>query len=238
MVTIPNVLDILKADHLKQRPETRQIAKEWIINNIPYDTKIAVDYPAYAVPLPSVYPIMLRNRVAKNYFDNQLSDEVRSKFFSFSNNEKYYRVVDMIDSKSDPVWPENMPREAVERASKSTTLRDIYSYFNFKPIEFLIMDGVNYFVITSYTYGMALTNDDPRKVFLMNYYLKDDVIPFSYNSGSITPNSQHELMYYVIERERNYFLQLLDNKIKGVTLIKEFLPENNIGPVVKIYKVE
>ena len=85
---------------------------------------------------------------------------------------------------------------------------------------------------------MALVNDDPRKIFLMNYYLKDDVIPFAYNLNVINKGSQHELMFYMVERERNYFLQLLDNKIEGIKLIKEFFPQNNMGPIVKIYKID
>ena len=130
-----------------------------------------------------------------------------------------------------------MPREAIERASKSTTMRDIYAYFNFKPIRQLKDEGVKYIVINSYTYGMALTIDDPRKTFLMNYYLKDDVIPFAYNTGSVHVSTQHELLFYMVRRERDYFLQLLNNEIDGISLIQEFYPQNNLGPVVKIYKV-
>lgn len=238
LIVTPNIIDILRGNSLKQTPETRQVAREWILKNIPENTTIAVDYPAYSVSLPSMYPVMLRNRVAMAYFDTQIPTEIRSRFFDSQEKIKKYHVVDMIDSKLEPVWPETMPREAIERAKKSATFRDIYAYFNFKPIDQLKNEGVSYIVIESYTYGMALTNDDPRKVFLMNYYLKDDVIPFSYNTNSVAVNTQHELMYYMVERERNYFLEILDNKIPGIRLIKEFAPKNNLGPIVKVYKVD
>lgn len=237
ILIIPNVRDILEANFQKQLPETRQIARSWILENIPINSKVAVDYPAYAVSLPSAYPTMLRNRVARTYFDTQIPTEVRNDFLSLMNEAKKYDVVDMIDSKTEPVWPETMPAEAIERAKKNATLRDIYAYFNFVPIQQLIDDGVEYIVINSYMYGMALSSGDPRKVFLMNYYLKDDVIPFAYNTNSIHENTQHELLFYMVKRERDYFLQLLDNGVKGVTLLKEFYPNNNLGPVVKIYKV-
>ena len=238
ILIIPNIVDISKANQLKQQPETRQIARKWIVENIPYNSTIAVDYPAYAVSLPSAYPVMLRNRVAMQYFDSQLSKDVRDGFLNSLNENNTYKIIDMIDSKSYPIWPQNMPTDAINIASKSATMRDLYAYFNFKSIDNLKNEGVQYIVLTSYTYGMALTNDDPRKRFLMNYYLKDNVIPFSYNSGRISKNTQHELMFYVVEREKNYFLQFLDNKIKGVKLIKEFYPNNNIGPEIKIYEFD
>jgi len=237
LLVVPNLWNIVKADQLKQLPETRQVAREWILKYIPENTKIAIDYPAYSVSLPTAYPLMLRNRIARNYFDTQVPPDVRNEFLSLMNGVKKYDLVDMIDSRTEPVWPKDMPREAIERASKSTTMRDIYAYFNFKPIRQLKDEGVKYIVINSYTYGMALTIDDPRKTFLMNYYLKDDVIPFAYNTGSVHVSTQHELLFYMVRRERDYFLQLLNNEIDGISLIQEFYPQNNLGPVVKIYKV-
>lgn len=236
-LVIPNLTDIYKANRLKMLPETRQMAREWIMENIPDGTKIAIDYPAYSVSLPSAYPVMLRNRIARNYFDAQVPEEVRSRFLSGIYSDKKYEVVDMIDSKTEPVWPDDMPEDDVLKASKSATMRDVYAYFNFKPIDKLRDDGVKYIVINSYTYGMALTNDDPRKIFLMNYYLKDDVTPFAYNTDFIHRNTQHELIYYMVKRERDYFLPLLNNEIHGIKLVKEFNPVNRLGPVVKIFQI-
>lgn len=237
VLIIPNIKAVLAADFHKQQPETRQLARTWIIENIPKNSKIAVDYPAYAVSLPSEYPSMLRNRIARTYFDSVVPAEVRNMFLFQTSGSLRYDVVDMIDSRTDPVWPKNMPLEAIEKASKSATMRDVYAYFNFKPLQQLVDEGVNYIVINSYTYGMALTNDDPRKRFLMNYYLIDDVSPFAYNTDSIAKNTQHELLFYMVKREREYFLPLLNNEISNISLIKEFYPQKNLGPVVKIYKI-
>ncbi|KKU33832.1 hypothetical protein A3K29_03055 [Candidatus Collierbacteria bacterium RIFOXYB2_FULL_46_14] len=237
-VILPNASAILNGNKKKQLPETRQEARAWILENIPSDTKIAVDYPAYSVSLPSTYPIMLRNRVAREYYDYQLPSAIKQELSGQESGAANYEIVEMIDSKSEPVWPSDMPNKAVERAKKDATMRDVYAYFNFKPIDHLKEEGVKYIVINSYTYGMALTNDDPRKVFLMDYYLIDNVIPFASNLKDVQKGTQHELLYYMVKREREYFLQLLDDMVEGVSLIKEFVPRNNLGPIVKIYKIE
>lgn len=236
-IIIPNVIDLLNVIQLKKLPETRQLAQKWIVDNIPSGSVIAVDWPALSVSIPSIFPSMLRNRIAQDYFNNRVQEDIRNTFLKTREGKKIYSIIDMIDTKTNPVWPDTMPKEAVERASKSISLRDQYSYFNFIPVSKLKESGVKYLVITSYTYGMALVNDDPRKIFLINNYLKDNVVPFYSNSNKIYPDTQHELIFYAVERMRNYFLQILDNKIEGVILIKEFYPEKNIGPVVKIYQI-
>jgi len=101
-----------------------------------------------------------------------------------------------------------------------------------------VAEGARYIVLTSYTYAMFLYSDDPRKIYMANSYIKDDVLPFFNHGHTIDAGTQHELMYYVAKRGRDYFSQLLDNKIPGIKLIKEFVPSaDQYGPVVKIYSV-
>lgn len=239
MVIIPNITDIIKMDLNKQKLETRQLAKQWIEQNIPKGTRIAVDYPAHAVPLDAQYPSLLRNRVSRSYFDNSVPKEIKDKYFNLMGETNTFDVVDMIDSKPEPVWPDFMPEDAIKKAKSSATMRDIYGYFNFKPIDQVISGGAKYIVITSYTYGMFLFSDDPKKINMANSYIKDDVLPFFNHGHDIENGTQHELMYFVAKRGRDYFLQLLDNKIKGVKLVKEFVPtKENYGPVVEIYLIE
>ncbi|OGE77636.1 hypothetical protein A3J19_04970 [Candidatus Daviesbacteria bacterium RIFCSPLOWO2_02_FULL_41_8] len=234
-----NVLDVVKMDLMKQNRETRQLAKDWVEQNIPKGTRIAVDYPAHAVPLEAKYPTILRNRVARAYFDNSVPEGVKNKYLEFVNTKNTYEIVDLIDSKIDPVWPSFMPEDSIRRASSNPTMRDIYGYFNFRPFDQILSEGAKYIVITSYTYGMFLYSDDPRKIYLANTYIKDDVLPFFNHGHEIERGTQHELMYYVAKRGRDYFSQLLNNDIPGVRLIKEFSPSDRTsGPVVKIYAVK
>lgn len=238
IIVSPNIYDLVKLDLNKSMPETRQLAKYWIEKNIPVGTKIALDYPAHAVPLDAQYPSLLRNRVARDYFDNSVPQSIKDKYFQIIKKKNTYEVIDLIDSRPSPVWPDFMPEDAIKRAESSATMRDIYGYFNFKPIDQVLSEGTKYIVITSYTYGMFLLSDDQRKIFMANSYVKDDVLPFFNHEHEIEYGSQHELMYYVAKRGREYFLQLLENKLVGVRLVKEFVPsENNSGPVVRIYRV-
>lgn len=239
LIVSPNMIDLVKMNLNKQNDETRQLARKWIEQYIPRGTKIAVDYPAHAVSLDTKYPTLLRNRVAMNYFDNSIPQSMKDMYFQLKDSGNTYEVVDMIDSRSEPVWPDFMPKEAVKRAASNPTMRDIYGYFNFKPINQISPERPKYIVITSYTYGMFLYSDDPRKVYLANTYIKDDILPFFNQGHEVEFGTQHELMYYVIKRGRDYFLQLLDNKVAGIKLIKEFYPNKNTsGPVVKIYSVD
>jgi len=239
ILAVPNLLDLIKMNINKQTPETRQLASEWIRNNIPSGTKIAVDYPAHAVPIQSAYPTMLRNRVAMAYFDKSVSKEIKDRYAEMTNKNSAYDVIDMIDSRNSPIWPGDMPSEMVNRASSSATMRDVYSYFYFKPLPEIRSEGAKYIVLTSYTYGMFLLSSDIRKEPLANTYIKDDVIPFFNHDGVVSVGTQHELMYYVAKRGRDYFTQLLDSKISGVKLIKEFFPnDSGYGPAVKIYSIE
>ena len=239
LLIMPNLNDLISMNIAKQLPETRQLALDWIQLNIPAGTKIAIDYPAHAVPIPSIYPAMLRNRLAMDYFDNNIPEEIKRGYFSAIVKEDHYDVIDMIDSKDEPIWPKNMPDDAIARASASTTMRDIYGYFNFKPISEIKASGARYIVITSYTYGMFLLSSDQRKFPLANTYIKDDVLPFLNHDGNISIGTQHELVYYLAKRGREYFLQLLDNKDPDIHFVKEFVPaKNEFGPVVKIYSID
>lgn len=239
VLIVPNLHDLIKMDLAKQIPETRQQALEWIKTNIPPGARLAVDYPAHAVPIPSAYPNMLRNRVAMAYFDKSVSQEIKDRYFEIINKNSVYEVIDLIDSKDAPVWPSDMPSEAIDRASASATMRDIYAYFNFKPLSEIKSSGVEYIVVTSYTYGMFLVSSDPRKEPLANSYIKDNVLPFLNHDGEISMGTQHELVYYVSARGRDYYSQLLDNKIAGVKLVMEFIPDKGqFGPTVKVYLVE
>lgn len=239
LIVLPNMVDLVKMDLNKQNYETRQLARKWIEQNIPRGTKIAVDYPAHAVSLDTKYPTLLRNRVAMNYFDNSVPQSIKNVYFQLKDLGNTYEVVDLIDSRPEPVWPEFMPDDAIKRAESSATMRDIYGYFNFKPIDQILSEGSKFIVITSYTYSMFLFSDDPRKIYMANSYIKDDVLPFFNHGHDVEGGTQHELMYYVAKRGRDYFLQLLDNKIDRLKLVKEFVPSSdNYGPVVKIYSVQ
>jgi len=238
LIISPNIFDLVRMDLNKHRPETRQLAKQWIEQNIPKGTKVAIDYPAHAVSLDTKYPNILRNRIAQDYFENTVPQAIKDKYLQLNDLGMIYEVVDMIDSKSKPEWPDFMPREAIQKAESSATMKDIYAYFNFKPVDKIVAEGARYIVLTSYTYAMFLYSDDPRKIYMANSYIKDDVLPFFNHGHTIDAGTQHELMYYVAKRGRDYFSQLLDNKIPGIKLIKEFVPSaDQYGPVVKIYSV-
>jgi len=233
---IPNIIQLVKVDIMKNKVETRQLAKEWVEKNIAPKTKIAVDWSAYAVPLESDIPTIMRNNVAKNYYDTYIPQKVKNDYVKGLDEDKKYILYQIINPHKSPTWPTNMPKSAIKSANTLAVFRDLYSYFTFEPLEKLKKEGVEYIIIESYTYGMFLEQNDPSKIFLHNIYFKDNINSFNNHDGYLATGSQNELLYYLAKEGRDYFKVLL--KEEGARLIKEFFPSNRtLGPVVKIYQL-
>ncbi|MBU1016811.1 glycosyltransferase family 39 protein [Patescibacteria group bacterium] len=237
-IIAPNIVQLSKFNNAKNFPETRQVAKSWIEDNIPPNTRIAVDWAAYAVPIKSDIPMILKNKIAEKYYQDMVPSNIKDAYLSTISDKPKYQIYQMIESLDNPHWPIIMPTDKIALASKEPVFMDLYSYFNFVPLAKLKENNVEYLVIESYTYGLFLESSDVDKEYLHNVYYKDQIAQFSNHDGKIATGTQHELLYYLAKGGRDYFKTIM-NEQKEIKLIKEFRPtKNQIGPVVRIYQFQ
>ena len=136
-----------------------------------------------------------------------------------------------------PIWPEDMPQEVIREAEKEMVYRDLYSRFIFKDIKEITADGVEYLIITSYSWGFFLLNDSPYKKNLFNPFIKDKpVLNYSHTDRYID-DKRHGILFFLAKHGRVFYETLLYNKNPDIELIKEFYPADDLGPDIKIYKI-
>lgn len=235
LITIPSVISIISLTIDHNKIDTRTTAVDWIENNIPVDDNIAIDWSAYSPIIPSTPPVYLLNPTAKDFFNNSLPEELKNKL---SGKAGTYNIVESIYQTAEPVWPNDMPKDEIERAKKYYIYSDLYKYYNFVSTQELseILNS-KYLVITSYTYTMFLYDDSPYKKDLFDIYGKDNILSFQSQTKDKSANERHRLLSYLMPRAQNFYLPLLENNDKYYYEIKRFSPNNDFsGPDVIIYK--
>lgn len=236
-VAAPLIYNILIAHSERLHQDTRILAKEWIEDNIPERSKIGVDWSIFSVPLEGEIPFLLRNPVAEKYYEGNMRPLLGDRYKQYLASKKTFKTYELMNWTDKPIWPEDMPQEVIREAEKEVVYRDLYSRFIFKDMEDVINDGVEYLIITSYSWGFFLLNDSPYKKNLFNPFIKDEpVLNYSHADRYIN-DKRHGILFFLVKHGRVFYETLLYNKNSNIELIKEFYPTNNIGPDIKIYKI-
>jgi hypothetical protein len=239
LIVIPLVYDSVIIDIKKNNPDTRQLAKVWIEQNIPTTDKIAIDWHVYSVPLNSVMPLYFRNPVASKYYAEQVSTKIKAMYAGYLKNKPVYEITEAMNPLDEPLWPADMPVQTRKEAAGQPAYRDLYSKFHFRSVESLKKDNAKYLVISSYLYGFFLLDTDPNKKCLFNPFIKDRLwINFSQADHYIN-DKRYGLIYFLSRDARIFYLPLLNNELRSAVLVKEFKPDRwHLGPVIKIYKLQ
>lgn len=237
-VIIFSLTGVLGASFKRSNLDTRQYAKKWIERHIPKGARIAVDWPELSVPLDSEIPFMMRTGNALNFYKSQVPQTVRTSFeHSVMQGRQYYDLLPVLHQEKDDFWPKDMPCDAIERINKLEFVKRLYSYFNFFSLDELKNNGAQYLVISSYSYAHFLLDDDPHKTELFNPYIREDTLINNRQAKHYMPGTQESALFYLIKKGRDFYSPILDSRVKGLVLLKEFNPGGfNLGPVIKIYK--
>jgi hypothetical protein len=238
LIVLPLICDSIIIDIKKNHPDTRQLAKIWIEQNISTENKFAIDWHVFNVPLNSEIPLYFRNPVARKYYDENISRKIKEMYQESLKGKPVYGIVEAMSPFEEPRWPLDMPAQAKKNAQKHEVYKDLYTKFHFQTINSLKRDNAKYLIISSYLYGYFLLNSDPRKKDLFNPFIKDRPwINFSQIDHYINDN-RYGLLYFLSRDARNFYLPLLNNELNDAILVKEFKPDKwHLGPVIKIYKL-
>lgn len=239
IIVFPLIRDSFKADIRKLHKDTRQIAATWIEQHIPADSKIGIDWAIYSVPLKSNIPFLFRNPVATKYYNTILPANLRQHYSEYLKTQKTYQLYEIMYATDEPFWPEDMPYSVIEKARKKYVYRDLYSRFLFKTQEEIRKDKVQYVIITSFSWGFFLFDNDENKKNLFNPFIKDrPELNYQHTDHYINDN-RHGILFYLVKRGRDFYRTLLNVRIEDARLIKEFQPsENNLGPTIKIFELK
>ncbi len=238
LIVLPLINDALRADIRKLHKDTRQIARDWIEHNIAAGAKIAIDWPIYTAPLKSEIPFLFWNPVAKKYFATMLPQPIKERCRQYLKTQKTYQLTELMYATDEPVWPLDMPAQALEKAKQQYVYRDLYSRFNFRGIDEMKDEGVQYLVIDSFCWGVFLLDGEPDKTNLFNPYFKDRPRFTYYHLDRYIDDGRHGLIYFLARGGRNFYRPLLAGQAAGARLIKEFRPEReNLGPTIKIFEL-
>ena len=237
-IVLPFIYESVIIDIKKNHPDTRQLARAWIEDNIPASEKIAIDWHVFSIPLDNEIPLYFRNPVVRKYYDEKIPQAIKKKYLDYLKDRKVYQIIEAMSPLEEPRWPQDMPEEAREEAAKQAFYVDIYSKFHFRSPAGLKEEGAKYLIISSYIYGYFLLNNDPNKKFLFNPYVKDRIdLNFS-QADHYIKDHRYGLLYFISRDARNFYLPLLDNTSKDAVLIKEFRPDTgHLGPIIKIYQL-
>lgn len=236
-VVAPLIYNILIAHSARLHKDTRILAKEWIEVNMPVGSKIGIDWSIFSVPLEGEIPFLLRNPIAEKYYENNIQPLLGDRYKEYLASKKTFKTYELMYWADKPIWPKDMPQEVIREAEKEAVYRDLYSRFIFKDMEEVINDGVEYLIITSYSWGFFLLNDSPYKKNLFNPFIKDNpVLNYSHADYYIN-DKRHGILFFLVQHGRVFYETLLYNKNPNIELIKEFYPTDNLGPDIKIYKI-
>lgn len=237
-VILPSASFSIETSIIKGELDTRAEAKQWVDSNIAPDTKIAVDWYEFSIPLLSSTPVYLQNPKARDYFERNVNGRVKEGYEDFLKDKTVYRIFPVIYSTAKPNWPEEMSQEARKRAMTKEVYRELYSVFNFHTVEELKKEGVRYIILTSYGYANFLLDDDPEKngQAVFNYLFREDLLSFNKQGDSYDETSPFGLLYFLNKRARDFYSPLLEGKT--ARLVKEFAPSGRRpGPFIKIYEI-
>jgi len=236
LIISPLFYQALLIDARKLKKDTRILAKEWIEKNIPAGSRIGVDWSVFSVPLENDTPFLLRNPIAKKYYEDNLKSFLGKGYQDYLDSKITYKTYELMLWTDLPLWPKDMPSKVIEEAQKYPVYRDLYSRFIFKDIDKVINDE-DYVILTSYTWGMFLGQTDKATTNFFNPFIKDRTYLNYAHSKYYIDDKRHGLIFYLIRQGRDFYEIVLNNKSNNFQLIKEFSPGNNLGPIIKIFKV-
>jgi len=239
VIIAPCVNNALLFGIKRSNPDTRLEARAWIESNIPAGATIAEDWYEFSVPLESEFPVLFRDDKLRSFYINFFDEGTRRRYRDFAKKKPFYELVQARYESKDPSWPDDMPGEAVERAKNIPLVGRLYRWFNFRSIADLRSEGASYIIISSYSYNHFLLDDDAmKKSGLFNPYMLEDTLLSNRQADKYEPGSKYGLLYFLAKRARDFYLPLLNTERKDVRLLNEFSPgSNNLGPVIKIYKI-
>ncbi|MBU1122409.1 MAG: glycosyltransferase family 39 protein [Candidatus Omnitrophota bacterium] len=239
LIVLPSISRGIAADIKRSNPDTRILARHWVEKNIPSQTKIAQDWYDFALPLYCEYPVIFADDKLSQYYLDSVSQDVRQRYADFVRDKPAYKLLQIRYETEHLNWPKSMPLGVVAKADKIPLVKRLYKWFNFRSVDELIDRGVSYVVISSYSYNHFLFDDDPRKkTGLFNPFIFEDTLASNKQAKYYIEDSKHGLLFFLARRARDFYLPLLDYKDLRVKLVKEISPgENNLGPVIKIYKI-
>jgi hypothetical protein len=238
LTVLPLFLQALSIDIKKMRKDTRIQAKEWIEANIPSGARIGIDWPALSVPLESDVPFLLRTPMSEKYYDLYLRPAIGRQFQESIRLKPHYRTIEIKYNSQEPIWPKAMPKDVQLEASLKPVCRDLYSHFVFKAPDTIInQDKLDYLVINSYVWSMFLFDNDPYKRNLFKPYILDRLEQNFRHSTQYIDDKRHGYLFYLAQQGRDFYLPLLNQELPEFKLVKEFIPQDNFGPEIRIYQV-
>ncbi len=239
-IITPSAAWSVEASLVKERIDTRLLAKRWVEENIENNTPIAIDWYEFAVPLWSRIPPGLLNPKAAERYERSVPERVRTGYGEFLKTRKTYTIVPVIYSTEAPLWPAEMTPEAREKASRKEVYRELYTVFNFRTMDELEKTGAKYLIITSYGYTNFLLDNDPYKTNsgAFNYLFREDLIGFNRQADRYVNDGRFGLLYFLNKRARAFYSPLLHGGNGNARLVREFIPgPGEPGPVIKIFKL-
>ncbi|MFC1631624.1 ArnT family glycosyltransferase [Candidatus Omnitrophota bacterium] len=209
LILLPSGYKIADLNWRMSHPDVRIIAKEWIENNIPQGTKIALfvtryrDCPQIVSQLGEFDSIDYGPRARKTYANPALS-ELLDQYFSQQKTYKIYRLEKQLSDAAVAQILADFPAEYQQDPYlKHLYQRDWHSLAELK------IKGVEYIIISSFTYG--------------KYF------------GVSAPEEGNPTRPFFL-KGRSYYQMLLSSP--ELQLVKEFQPgANNLGPELKLIKI-
>lgn len=231
---LPSALSSVWVFSERMKTDTRLLAGQWVDKNFLTGSRVGIDWSAYNLNLDSAVPVFLLNPTGEKYFQEKVPQLIKN---ILAGRRPLYTVVQAMYNSSQPIWPSDMPEEEKKSAELRDIYRNLYSYFNFLPLDEL-RQKADYLVITSYTYSMFLTDNDPHKKNMFNIYLKDNILDYQSHTSIAVRDNRHGLLFYLAERGRDFYFPLLSGTAKGYKEIKRFDPGPRYsGPTVIIYQI-
>ncbi|MCX5705627.1 MAG: glycosyltransferase family 39 protein [Candidatus Omnitrophica bacterium] len=238
IAVIPLFLQALAIDIKKMHKDTRIIAKEWIESNIPSGSRIGMDWPVLSVPLESNVPFLLRTPMSEKYYNERLRPFIGSQYEENIKSLPHYSIDELKINSAEPLWPKKMPQQLRLEAGQKPVFRDLYSHFVFKDFDTIInKDLAEYLVINSYVWSMFLFDSDPYKRNLFKPYVLDRLEQNFKHSPEYIDDKRHGYLFFLAQQGRDFYSPLLNQEVKGIKLIKAFLPVNGFGPEIRIYQI-
>lgn len=237
LIILLGLKEAILAQVMRSYHDTRQRAMDWVESNIPFGSKIALDWPELNVPLPSDIPFMFWTGNARQYYDTYMPKQIKDAFGRYQDGN-IYTIVPVIHQEDADFLPQDMPEEAAVKIRSNPMFVRLYQRFNFFTLEKLRSMGCQYLVLSSFAYSHFLLDSDIFKMGIYNPYIKEDVLSNNRQSEEYDPSYEESALYFLNKRARGFYSPLLLGKAAGVELIKEFSPRFDLGPNIKIYKIE
>jgi hypothetical protein len=84
---------------------------------------------------------------------------------------------------------------------------------------------------------MFLFDNDPYKRNLFKPYILDRLEQNFRHSTQYIDDKRHGYLFYLAQQGRDFYLPLLNQELPEFKLVKEFIPQDNFGPEIRIYQV-